>query len=292
MFPQIYQVIQVVTPAFLVIGVGYFFQSKIGGDVKSLSRLTMSTVVPAFALKNIYEMNLEGFVVGSVLASAIIIIIFPGFLAWLVLKNNEKRGIYLPIMFMNTINLPFPILIAAYGTESIPYALMFYFTTFIGIFTVGLVIVSGAGNGARQVFKESVFWVLILAFLIRWTGIVLPELIMNPINLLSQATVPIVLLVLGMQLAHVEITDMRLTLFAVSFRIIGGLIAALFCVWIFQLEGLPLKVVILVAIMPSAIINFLVTQKYQANPRVVASTILVSTLVSIIIIPLALLILG
>ncbi len=292
MLPQIYQVIQIVAPAFLIIGIGYFYQSKVGGDIKSLSRLTMSTVVPAFALKNIYEMNLDGFVVGSVLLSAIIIIIFPGVLAWLFIKNNEKRGIYLPIMFMNTINLPFPILIAAYGTESIPYALMFYFATFIGIFTLGLVIVSGAGKGARQVFKESVFWVLILAFLIRWTGIELPDFVINPINLLSQATIPMVLMVLGMQLAHAEITDMRLSLLAVSFRMIGGLIAALFCVWVFQLEGLALKVVILVAIMPSAIINFLVTQKYQANPRVVASTILISTIASIIIIPLALLILG
>lgn len=256
----------------------------------------MGILVPAFAWEHLYRMKLESSDLTDVLLSSIIVMLVPGLIAWVgfrVMGISQQRGVYLPIMFMNSVNLPFPILTAAYGEGAIPFALMFYLTAFLGIFTLGLIIVSGGKEkGYFKIFREPVVYVVLFALLFNVGKVEVPEFINGSAHLLAQATIPMVLLALGIQLAQVKITELKLSFIAVAIRFVGGALAGIFCVWLFQLEGLAYKVVILEAVMPCAVITSLVAEKYRAQPEVVASTILISTLLSIIIIPCTLILLG
>lgn len=254
----------------------------------------MGILVPAFAWEHLYRMKMESSGLTDILLSAIIVILVPGLIAWIVFRvmGISQRGVYLPIMFMNSVNLPFPILTAAYGKDAIPLALMFYLTAFLGIFTLGLIIVSGGKEkGYFKIFQEPVVYVVLFALLFNVGNVEVPEFINGSAHLLAQATIPMVLLALGIQLAQVKITELKLTFIAVAIRFAGGALTGIFCVWLFQLEGLAYKVVILESVMPCAVITSLVSQKYRAQPEIVASTILISTLLSIIIIPCTLIIL-
>ncbi|MDH5762505.1 MAG: AEC family transporter [Nitrospinota bacterium] len=295
MASNLIHVLQIVSPAFLIIALGYGFSRFIQNSNEALIKITMGILVPAFAWEHLYRMKLEGSVITDVLLSSVIIMLVPGLIAWGVfrLKRISPRGIYLPIMFMNSVNLPFPILLAAYGESAIPFALMFYLTAFLGIFTLGLVIVSGGKEkGILQVFREPVVYVVLCALLFNWGDIEVPMFINNSAHLLAQATIPMVLMALGIQLSQVKITGLKLSLIAVAIRFIGGALTGVFCVWLFQLEGLAYKVVILESVMPCAVITSLVAEKYRAQPEVVASTIFISTLLAIIIIPCTLILLG
>lgn len=288
-------VLQIVAPAFLIIALGYVCSRYIQNGIETLIKITMNVLVPAFAWEHLSRMQLESGVITEVLLSAIIIILFPGLLAWAIfrLMGISGRGVYLPIMFMNSVNLPFPILAAAYGEAAIPFALMFYVTAFLGIFTLGLVIVSGGKEkGYFLVLREPVIYVVVLALLFNVTQTGVPEFIDRSAHLLAQATIPMVLLALGVQLAQVKITKIQLSFTAVAIRFLGGALAGMFCVWLFQLEGLSYKVVVLESIMPCAVITSLVAEKYRAQPDLVASTILISTLLSILVIPITLILLG
>jgi len=291
MITTLLQVLQIVAPVYLIILLGYGCGRKLPNGNKLLVQITMGILVPAFAWEHLYRMKLEGGVITEVLLSAMIIMAVPGLIAWAVfrLMGQSHRGVYLPIMFMNSVNLPFPILAAAYGEASIPFALMFYLVAFVGIFTLGLVIVSGGKDkGYLEIFREPVVYVFLVSLLFNVGEIEVPEFINQSAHLLAQATIPMVLLALGMQLAQVKVTAWKLSFVAVAIRFIGGALTGLFCVWLFQLEGLSYKVVILESIMPCAVITVLVAEKYRAQPDIVASTILISTVLSILIIPLAL----
>ena len=255
----------------------------------------MGILVPAFAWEHLYRMKLESSGLGDIMLSAIIIMLVPGLIAWIIFRmmGDSRRGIYLPIMFMNSVNLPFPILAAAYGGEAIPFALIFYLVAFIGIFTLGLIIVSGGkAKGYFKILREPVVSVVFIALLFNVGKIEVPEFINGSAHMLAQATIPMVLLALGIQLAQVKITELKLSFIAVAIRFIGGALTGFFCVWLFQLEGLAYKVVILESVMPCAVITSLIAEKYRAQPEIVASTILISTLLSIIIIPFTLILLG
>jgi malate permease and related proteins len=288
-------VLQIVAPAFLIIALGYGCSRYIQSSNKALIKVTMGVLVPAFAWEHLYRMKLESSGVTDVLLSAVIIMLVPGLIAWIVFRvmGISRRGIYLPIMFMNSVNLPFPILAAAYGEGAIPFALMFYLTAFLGIFTLGLIIVSGGKEkGYLEIFREPVVYVVLFALLFNAGEVEVPEFVNGSAHLLAQATIPMVLLTLGIQLAQVKITELKLSFIAVAIRFIGGALTGIFCVWLFQLEGLAYKVVILESVMPCAVITSLVAEKYRAQPEIVASTILISTLLSIIVIPCTLILLG
>ncbi|MDH3256020.1 MAG: AEC family transporter [Nitrospinota bacterium] len=288
-------VLQIVAPAFLLIALGFGYSHYIHNGNAVLIKITMGILVPAFAWEHLYRMKLEGSIITDVLLSSIIIILVPGLIAWVVFRvmGIAQRGIYLPIMFMNSVNLPFPILAAAYGQGAIPFALMFYLTAFLGIFTLGLVIVSGGKEkGYLRIFREPVVYIVLFALLFNAGNVEVPEFINQSAHLLAQATIPMVLLALGIQLAQVKVTELRLSFIAVTIRFAGGALTGVFCVWLFQLEGLAYKVVILESVMPCAVITSLVAEKYRAQPEIVASTILISTLLSIIVIPCTLILLG
>ena len=186
-----------------------------------------------------------------------------------------------------SINLPFPILLSAYGDEAFPFALMFYLASLLGIFTIGLLIASG-GKGAFQVFREPVLYSIACALFMNLQGVPIPEILIQPLGLLESAAIPMVLLVLGMQLSRVKIQQWKLPMIAVSLRLGGGLLAAFVCIWGFGLTDLVRKVVLLEAVMPSAIMTALVAEKYKTDSELVASAVVLSTLISIVVIPLTL----
>ena len=288
-------VLQTIAPAFVIIGLGYCCSRYIKSNNEALIKITMGILVPAFAWEHLYRMKLEISGLTDVLISAIIIMLVPGLIAWIVFRvmRISRRGVYLPIMFMNSVNLPFPILAAAYGEGAIPFALIFYLTAFLGIFTLGLIIVSGGQEkGYFKIFREPVVYVVLIALLLNVGKFEVPEFINGSAHMLAQATIPMVLLALGIQLAQVKVTELKLSLIAVAIRFVGGALTGIFCVWLFQLEGLAYKVVILESVMPCAVITSLVAEKYRAQPEIVASTILISTILSIIIIPITLILLG
>jgi len=295
MVSTLLHVLQIVAPAFLIIALGYGCSRYIQKSNEALIKITMGILVPAFAWEHLYRMKLDSTAISDVLLSSIIIMLVPGLIAWGIFRimGISQRGIYLPIMFMNSVNLPFPILAAAYGEAAIPFALMFYLTAFMGIFTLGLIIVSGGKEkGYFQIFREPVVYVVLFALLFNVAEIEVPQFINGSAHLLAQATIPMVLLALGIQLAQVKITELKLSFIAVAIRFVGGALTGVFCVWLFQLEGLAYKVVILESVMPCAVITSLVAEKYRAQPEIVASTILISTVLSLIIIPFTLILLG
>jgi hypothetical protein len=103
------------------------------------------------------------------------------------------------------------------------------------------------------------------------------------VALLAQAALPLLLLLLGMQLAQeVVIEAPQLTLVAVALRLgvspllAWGIAAAL------QLDDLATRVVVLEASMPTAVNMVLYSLEFNAQPRFVAGVVVVSTVLSLI----------
>jgi predicted permease len=71
-------------------------------------------------------------------------------------------------------------------------------------------------------------------------------------------------------------------------RIGVGFLLALLIVSLFHIQGITRSIILLSASMPSAIVNFILAQRYERNADVVASVILVSTLLSLLTTPLVL----
>jgi predicted permease len=108
-----------------------------------------------------------------------------------------------------------------------------------------------------------------------------PEVLLRAVDLVGQAAIPGLLMLLGMQLARTSIKSDLVPVLSSSFLrlVLSPVLAVLLCS-LLRIEGLPRNVLILQTSTPSAIIPLLYAVNYDTRPELVASTIFVSTLLS------------
>ena len=290
MTENLIHVLTLVAPSFLIIAAGSFYSIVSKSDPDYLIQVTMKALVPAFAFHQILQMQIQIDVLSTVFLCAWCIMLGCGLLAFVIFRGLSLpiKGLYLPIMFMNTVNLPFPILLSAYGEKAIFFTLSFYLASILGVFTIGVLIVSSE-NSSYPVLKEPVIYVIATAFYLKYSDTHVPSVLTHTLDILQRATIPIILLALGMQLTQTRLTQIKESLIAAACRMVGGFLIGNLCVWAFHLEGLARKVVLFNSIMPGAVLTYMVAQRFNTDSDRVASMILISTLLSILLIPLILL---
>jgi predicted permease len=75
-------------------------------------------------------------------------------------------------------------------------------------------------------------------------------------------------------------------------RLGAGFCLGILAVWLFDLTGLARAVVLIGSVMPSAVFNFVLGERYNLYPELIATAVVISTLVSIGTTPLALWFIG
>jgi len=291
-----FHVLNIVLPTFLVILVGYLL-----GRIKKLDMAVVVDILfyigmPALAFTAMLSKQIVLLDASRIWASAVLIIAGTGIAALIIFKLAHFRhsGLYVPIIIMNAVNIPFPVMTLAYGEEGLLIATLFYIPVTIISLTVGVMIFSRRNwkDGLKETLKVPAIYGAILGLVFNLCHITIPELIFNPLDLIGQMVIPLTLLVLGYQLAAVHITDMKLTAIATIIRIGGGLGMGFAAAALLGLTGVPRSVVILDAAMPSAVNTSILAAKYNNEPELVSSVVFLTTVASLFTIPILLLILN
>ncbi len=114
----------------------------------------------------------------------------------------------------------------------------------------------------------------------------IPELLLQPVVMLGQATIPIMLISLGYRLYQVESLQLGHALGGALLRIFGGFAAANIAVNLIGAQGVNRQVLLLYGALPAAVINFILTEKYRQDPGLAASIVVLSTFISVLTIPI------
>lgn len=284
-----------VMPVFLVIGAGFLYGKSRVLDTKSISEMVLAVIMPCFAMISVRKIPLAS---TNVLMSAIapIVVCLGLFLCvftFLRVTNGEKfRGLYLPAMFSNAGNIALPIALITYGEEAVASALIYMVVLGLLIFSLGIFIVSKE-IGLTELLKQYVLYAIIFGFAINAFHIPIPNQINIALDMIGSMAIPMLLLTLGYNLNNFHIYSLKFA-FAGSFIRIGmGFIIS----WIIFIKMLGLtnitgKTIVLLSSMPAAVMVYPIAEKYEANPDIVASVIVASTLISIVTIPLVICFLG
>ena len=155
------------------------------------------------------------------------------------------------------------------------------------VFTLGIYIAAGKGGGV-EIVKMPLLYAAVIGIGINLSGIKMPSYIVSTFDLLGSATIPLMLVSLGYRLYSIRLNTVRLSLWGSLIRIVGGGIVAYGFVTLFGIDGLQRNIIILSSTMPSAVINFVLSYRYKRDADLVASTIALSTLISIVTTPVVL----
>ncbi len=284
------KVFDVVFPVFAIIGVGYIFAHFRRISLEPLIEALIYLTVPALVISSLSQKEIAlndallttlcacGVVAGGALTSYL----------YIRLTGREHlRGFYLTTMFMNSANIPLPLTLLAFGREGLTIAIIYYIVISILVYSVGIYIAKGEG-GLSEMFRLPLLYSTIIGVGLNLGGVSLPEPLFTSFEMLGAATIPLMQVCLGYQLYSTRFSEMRLSVAASVIRIAGGFIVALVFVTLFDIQGVTRNVILLSSSMPSAVMNFVMSYKYGLEKDLVASTVALTTIVSVITIPLLL----
>ncbi len=292
MDPVVTEVLVSVGTTFAVMALGLAFQRLWRRDIETMTDLSMKLFVPCLAFSAITSMETNAHDMATVAGGGALVVLASlalTFLVFRLLKIN-RRGLYLPIVFMNAANLPFPILEANYGRVGLGYGVLYYLAVVVLIYTLGIAIVSRSPD-PRSLFTTPVTIATFTAILLKATRIPVPGFILNATDMLGQAAIPVILFIYGYSLGEMRLRDIRLALLGAVMRLGLGFALGLAVARLFGVTGVARDVLILVSTMPSAVINVVLARQYRADSDLVASVVFLTSLAAIVILPVLLIVL-
>jgi hypothetical protein len=282
--------IQIILPVFLIILSGFALEKLGRLDFRTLTYCSLYLFSPCLVFATLmkrpvhFNLAIDLFVfmlfyTAGLLAVAVVV----GRL--LKMEKDAQGALSLTTVMMNVGNFGLPLAYFAFGQEGLDVSVLTFIIFNIPLSTLAIIIAQGSRVPLRQALantcKIPIFHAVILAFLLKGAGIVIPVFLLNPIDLLGQAAVPLMLVLLGMQLARTRLlVQPGFLSLAAGIRLILAPLVAWGLAGLFDLNGMTRNVVILQTSTPSAVLPLLYSLRFGTRPDLVASAIFVTTLLS------------
>ena len=280
---------EVIFPVFFVIGIGYYLGKKNPNiDTNFITNFAGNIGTPAMIFYTVTTTGITLTVFIHYFTYALIMI--GGFaiigLILLFFLNKDLSMELPPLILPNTGNMGVPICLFAYGTQGLGVASAIASVIILFHFTLG-VFLAKKKFSFDVVLKSPPVYAIIVSVLFLYFKIDTPLFLENTTFLLTYATIFLVLMSLGIALTRFKFSLKNSIILSLC-RVVVGPIIAFIIIYYFELSGFPAGVLLIQSAMPSAILNYLVGSMYSPKKIVdsIASTIVVSTLMSFITIPI------
>jgi len=284
--------LNVVTPVFILVVIGYFVGPRLKIDARSLSRTAYFVFIPAFVFNIISEAKIDSELALQMLSFILvaqIAVALLGFMVGKALRQSREitAAFVLIATFGNVGNFGLPLIVFRLGETARTYATVYFVATVFISFVICVGVASWARSGGVtavfSVFKTPALIALIPALVFNITDLEVPIFLSRLSGLLGQAMIPVMLITLGVQMGEIPKIKINFNVFAAStVRLIGGPVLALRIVPYFGLEGLERSTGILQAAMPAAVLASIIALEYKLLPEFVTTTVLFSTLYSVL----------
>ena len=282
------KIFEVIFPVFFVIGVGYFIGKKNPKfDTNFITNFAGNIGTPAMIFYTVTTTGITLSIFTDYFMYAVIMIggfAIIGLILLVFLKKDLSMELP-PLILPNTGNMGVPICLFAYGTKGLGVASAIASVIILFHFTLG-VFLAKKKFSIDILLKSPPVYAIIISVLFLLFDIKTPLFLENTTFLLTYATIFLVLMSLGIALTRFKFS-LKDSILPSLWRVILGPVVAFIVIYNFNLSGFAAGVLLIQSAMPSAILNYLVGSIYSPKKIVdsIASTIVISTLMSLITIP-------
>jgi predicted permease len=279
-----------ILPIFAVAAIGFWLARSQKVDVRILSRITFSVLSPCLVFNSLVTAQVSAAEFGRMALFAAIVMLTAGALAWLSsvalrLDRPTTSAFVTLAMFANAGNYGLPLVLFAFGPEAMSRATIYFVTHLILLYSLGIIIVSSSRSSPREALRNLVRVPHVYAILAALAFMVLklpaPTVLLRSVGLLSNAALPMMILLLGMQLERAALPERpSLVGVATALRLVVLPAFALGLAWLMGMAGPDRQAAVIEASMPAAVMITVLAVEYQAAPAFVNAVVFVSTLLS------------
>lgn len=288
---------------FLIIFVGVYANKKniITPEInRSLINILLEVILPLMIIGSFmtsYDDNIAGNLRTAFYYSFVtyIVLIFISTILALPIKGDKKRVFYFANIFTNTGFIGIPILSVLYQSEGIIYGSIFNLFLNIFVWTYGVFIFRGSSRNkgliydTKEILKKPPILAVVFGILIMLTKIQVPEVIVSSIKSIGNMTGPLSMIVVGGIFTRSEIfKNIRDWTIYYGLLIKLIIIPAIFygiSLVIDDSSTLAKSIIIMVAL-PTGALTSIFAYKYNLGEEYAAAILLMTTLFSIVTLPL------
>lgn len=295
--------IEVMLTLFALVVVG-FIAGKLGylgGDFdRQLSRLVINITCPALILSSAMTGTLPDrkYILPLLLISTITYVLLTGagfLLPRYLTKNKSVQGpIGFALIFGNVGFMGYPVVASIFGHEAVFYAAVLNVVNTFAVFTIGTMLITGASSDRERFEKKVLYSTPMLAAYLTMAIVALridniPTAISQPLTMLGNITVPAALLIIGSSMSQLSLRTMlgNQTVYATTLLRLAILpIGIHFLMKLMGFAPLVVNINTLVIAMPVATYGTILCLKYGKDTTMITEVTFVTTLASVITIPI------
>jgi predicted permease len=276
-----------VIPVFALIGIGFVFARWKKISLESITEFIVYLASPALVFASLSTKPLFAKDILVLFAGVAGFMSGVGILIWIYLSlfRFRSRGFMLPVLFVNAGNMGLPLALFAFGEPGLQRATICYVIMSVLQNSLGIFLVSG-DRGWKEIFRLPLIYAAVLGLFVNVNHIEVPWPLLEPIRLLGFSTIPLMLVSLGYRLNSMKSITWGHSVAGALIRIVGGFACAYLTVTLLGIDGVNRQVILLYGALPSAVVNFVLTEKYRQDPELAASIVVITTLLSLVTIPI------
>jgi len=292
-------VISVTVPIFSIIAIGYLFRRR--GVIREaavpalnkvayylgLTTLVFTSIVK-YDLKEIFNIGIVKTI--YVTFAIFIVIIFLG-VYFLKINNRTKGAMAVSSFRCNMAFIGIPIIVSAFGDmAAAKTAIIIAFMTPVNvIFAIIFFKVLGEDENKKNYgrflldfIKDPILIASILGILVSYFRVMIPNSVMNLLNILAGLAVPLALLTIGasFRFSHIRKNLKLLVPATVLKLIVEPFIAFFIGRYLFKLGVLDISIIVILFAMPLAVAAYIMGKEYGSDFDFLSSSLIISTVSS------------
>ena len=279
-----------ILPVFLVASVGFLLARFAAVDVRALARLSLHGLAPVLIFNLLVTSPVGGAAAGRMVLFSLFVVGAMATIARLAaiplgLSRSGLMAFLLVVMFANGGNYGLPVALFAFGREALVFATIHFVVSSVLTYTVGVSLAGSGrtsfGRAAAGVLRIPAIYALLAAGIVLGTGAVVPAPVSRAISLLSDAALPVMILVLGMQLERAAMPSRPVPVAAATaLTLIVSPMVGFAAARLLGLTGPALQAGVLQASMPTAVVTTVIALEFDLEPSFVTSVVVASTVIS------------
>ncbi len=283
------RILRSVIPVLIVVIIGYIYGRWRKPDISMINKLCMELLVPILIFSVLAGKNVQLAEYVTLAFGVGCVIVVCGLITWLLclLFKIESKTFVPPMMFTNTGNLAFPLVLLAFGQEAMPAIVVVFIVSQFLHFSLGFYILDREAKIINPISAPTVLATMV-GIAVALTPVEVNETLLVPLEFLANTGVTLVLFALGIRMNSVSARDLKIAVLGAIWCPLTSLMIAFLLKPLLDLNPIQWSVFLLFAALPPAVLCFMLAEQYKQEPTRVASIVLIGNIAAIIWIPLAL----
>lgn len=299
-------IFNVIAPILLIAGMGALIGRRMQVDRRALSSMLIYLFMPALVIEGITNARVGNDQLIRMMVFIFISCTILAMIGWIIAKGLRldfmtTNAFILCVLMINAANYGIPFNRFAFGQSAEQLAVVYYVASAVVGNTLGVYFAS-RGNSATarhamlNIFKVPLLYAMIIGFVLNQLGIFIyapadlpdaPALslpLARMIDILSDAAVPTMLVLLGILLGQSRFTAKKLMpmLAASAVKLLIAPLIAIVVMAFLGLDGLVRQVGIIQLSMPVAVLTSALATEFEGDIELVTGVIFITTLGSVI----------